>query len=304
MSNLTNDTLNECELMDACGAVKMVLKPKDKDLGGFTVRRLLPTAQLKMIGPWIFFDHMGPASFDPGPGINVRPHPHIGIATVTYLFEGEILHRDSLASVQPIKPGDINLMVSGSGIVHSERERPEATAQARGLNGLQLWFALPAELEEMDPAFYHYPAASVPLVNVDGIPVRVMMGSAYGAQSPVQTFSKTLYLEAVLKRGESLQLPNSEELGLYVVQGHLKAKDTDIPALCMAVFSDTDSVIVTATEESRIAIIGGESLGPRFIEWNFVSSRKERIEQAKNDWKNGQFAKVPGDEEEFISLPS
>ncbi|WP_105188344.1 pirin family protein [Pseudoalteromonas sp. T1lg48] len=307
MSNLTNDTRNDCELMDACGAVKMVLKPKDTDLGGFSVRRLLPTAQLKMIGPWIFFDHMGPASFAPGPGINVRPHPHIGIATVTYLFAGEILHRDSLASVQPIKPGDINLMVSGSGIVHSERERPEATEHARNLNGLQLWLALPKEQEEMEPAFYHYSATSVPLVHIDGVPVRVMMGSAYGVESPVRTFSNTLYLEAVLKPGESLTLPPCAELGLYVVRGHLQAKDTDIPEHCLAVFSDTHDisagVTVTASQDSRIALIGGEPLGKRFIEWNFVSSRKERIDQAKDDWQNGRFAKVPGDEQEFIPLP-
>ncbi|ANQ29359.1 hypothetical protein BA894_23570 [Vibrio natriegens] len=303
MSNLTNETLNECELFDACGAVKMVLKPKDKDLGGFSVRRLLPTAKLKMIGPWIFFDHMGPANFAPGPGINVRPHPHIGIATVTYLFEGEILHRDSLANVQPIKPGDINLMVSGSGIVHSERERPESTSQARTLNGLQLWFALPVEQEEVAPAFYHYPADNLPLVDIDGVPIRVMMGNAYGVKSPVKTFTSTLYLEAVLKPGKSLKLPSCEELGLYVVHGHLIAKDTDIPGQCMAVFSDTNGVVITAREDSRIAIIGGEPIGPRFIEWNFVSSHKERIEQAKDDWQNGRFDKVPGDEQEFIPLP-
>jgi redox-sensitive bicupin YhaK (pirin superfamily) len=286
-----------------CDAVELILQPREKDLGGFSVRRLLPTAQRRTVGPWTFFDHMGPAAFPAGSGINVRPHPHIGIATVTYLFEGEILHRDSLGSLQPIRPGDINLMVAGRGIVHSERERPEVSAVAHRLDGLQLWLALPEAEEERAPAFYHYPAAQVPTVIVDGVTVRVLMGSAYGVASPVATYSETLYLEAHLQAGQSLTLPDAAERAVYVVSGALAAQDTDIPARSMVIFSARPGVVVTATEASRIALIGGAPLGHRYIEWNFVSSRRERVEQAKEDWRAGRFPKVPGDEDEFIPLP-
>lgn len=303
MSNLDKEVNGDCEFDDACGAVRMVLQPRDKDLGGFSVRRSLPTKQVKIIGPWIFFDHMGPATFPAGEGINVRPHPHIGIATVTYLFDGEILHRDSLGNVQPITPGDINLMVSGSGIVHSEREREAITQTEHSVNALQLWLALPEEREEDDPAFHHYPSTSIPAVSVDGVSIRVMMGTAYGVTSPVKTFSKTLYLEAELKQGQSLMLPDCQEMGVYVVHGHLRAKETGIPTHSMAVMDSPKGVVLTAKEDSRIAVIGGDNIGKRFIDWNFVSSRKERIEQAKEDWKQGRFAKVPGDDKEFIPLP-
>ncbi|WP_330961162.1 pirin family protein [Photobacterium sp. 53610] len=303
MSNALKDVEQPCDAIDACGAIQLVLTPKDKDLGGFSVRRLLPTARQKMVGPWIFFDHMGPAHFPAGEGINVRPHPHIGIATVTYLFEGEILHRDSLGNLQPIKPGDINLMVCGQGIVHSERERYEVTSVAHNQHGLQLWLALPVEAEECEPAFYHYPDDNIPALNVQGIPVRVMMGTAFGVTSPVKTFAETLYVEAALEPGQRLTLPMADERAVYVAQGHLKAKDTDLPEHCMAILSPQEGVEIEATEPSRIAIIGGENIGPRFIEWNFVSSRKERIEQAKEDWRHQRFPLVPGDETEFIPLP-
>ncbi|MCH8498537.1 MAG: pirin family protein [Marinobacter sp.] len=304
MSNTLTAAEQNCDALTShCEAIELILAPRKTDLGGFSVRRLLPTAKRKMVGPWIFFDEMGPAEFPAGQGINVRPHPHIGIATVTYLFTGEILHRDSLGSLQAIRPGDINLMVTGRGMVHSERERPEVTAKDHTLHGLQLWLALPAEHEETEPAFHHYPAAEVPSVDVDGVPVRIMMGSAYGATSPVRVFSETLYLEAHLNKGQSLTLPETEERGLYVAKGALMAQDTALPLHSMTVFAPHPGITVTATEDSRIALIGGASVGPRFIEWNFVSSRKERIEQAKNDWRDGRFAKVPGDEEEFIPLP-
>ena len=303
MSNINKDVMGDCELGERCGSVRMVLQPRDKDLGGFSVRRSLPTRQLKTIGPWIFFDHMGPATFPAGEGINVRPHPHIGIATVTYLFDGEILHRDSLGNVQPITPGDINLMVAGSGIVHSERERPEVTQTEHSVNALQLRLALPSDHEEDEPAFHHYPSSSIPAVSVDDVPIRVMMGNAYGVISPVKAFSKTLYLEAELKRGQSLLLPTIEEMGVYVVHGHLLAKDTDMPQHSMVVLDNPQGVVIEATQDSRIAVIGGDSLGKRFIDWNFVSSRKERIEQAKDDWTQGRFAKIPGDDKELIPLP-
>ncbi len=251
---------------------------------------------------------MGPAHFATGgDGINVRPHPpHIGIATVTYLFEGEILHRDSLGSQQPIRPpgGDINLMVAGRGIVHSERERPEITASDHTLHGLQLWLALPEADEETEPAFYHYPGDTVPSVSVDGVQVRVMMGTAFGAASPVKTFADTLYIEAWLKPGgQKLTLPDAEERGLYVAKGKLRAGGTEVPEYSMAVLEAHEGVTVEAIEDTRLALVGGEPLGRRFIEWNFVSSRKERIEQAKDDWQNRRFPIVPGDEEDYIPLP-
>jgi len=305
MSNTLDHAEQHCDsLAPSCAAVELILMPKKTDLGGFSVLRLLPTAKRRMVGPWIFFDHMGPARFSAGSGINVRPHPHIGIATVTYLFEGEILHRDSLGSLQPIRPGDINLMVTGCGMVHSERERPEVTAVDHTLNGLQLWLALPVEHEEVEPAFYHYPQQQVPQVTVDGVPVRVMIGSAYGVTSPVKQFSETLYLEADLRVGQSLILPAAPERAVYVVSGELQAAEaTTLPESSMTVFADQSGVRVTAVRDTRIALIGGAPVGERFIEWNFVSSRRERINQAKEDWRAQRFTKVPGDEEEFIPLP-
>jgi hypothetical protein len=304
MSNTLPTAEQPCEaLASPCSAVELILQSREKDLGGFSVRRLLPTAQCKMVGPWIFFDHMGPARFPAGKGITVRPHPHIGIATVTYLFEGEILHRDSLGSLQPIRPGDINLMVAGRGIVHSERERPEITATEHVLHGLQLWLALPEAFEETEPAFHHYPNATIPAFHVDGVPVRVMMGNAYGVTSPVRQFSETLYLEAHLQAGQTLALPESTERAVYVASGALEAQDTVMPTYSLTVFADHPGIVVQATQPARIAVIGGAPVGDRVIEWNFVSSRKDRIEQAKRDWAAGRFPTVPGDEVEFIPLP-
>lgn len=303
MSIETKEVEHKCDYVEACGAIQLIIKPRDKDLGGFTVRRVLPTAKCKMVGPWIFFDHMGPARFPAGQGINVRPHPHINLATVTYLFEGEILHRDSLGSLQAIRPGDINLMVAGRGIVHSERERPEITTVDHKLHGLQLWLALPQADEEIEPAFYHYPSSEIPAVVVEGVTARVMMGSAYGVTSPVRTFAKTLYVEAHLKPGQTLALPEADERAVYVASGSLRARETEIAEHAMAVFSSEPGVVLEAVSEARIGIIGGEPLGERFIEWNFVSSRQGRIAQAKLDWQTRRFPKVPGDEEEFIPLP-
>lgn len=286
----------------SCQAIDLLIQPRDKDLGGFSVRRVLPTKERRMVGPWIFFDHMGPAEFAAGDGLNVRPHPHINLATVTYLFEGEILHRDSVGSHQAIRPGDVNLMVAGKGITHSERERPEVTAKAHRLHGLQLWLALPEADEEIDPAFYHYPGTDIPSVDVDGVPVRVIMGSAYGVTSPVKVYAETLYVETHLQAGQTLQVPAAQERAVYVAEGELKTDDTTLPEYSMGVFSDVPTIELTATKESRIAIIGGEHLGKRYMEWNFVSSRRERVEQAKSDWKAQTFPKVVGDEDEFIPL--
>ena len=288
----------------ATKAISLLIKPNDKDLGGFSVRRCLPSIGCKSVGPWVFFGHMGPATLAAGPGVDVRPHPHVNLATVTYLFEGEIQHRDSLGSVQVIRPGDINLMVAGRGIVHSERERPERVAQERQLHGLQLWLALPQADEETEPAFHHYPGADIPALVVGDVPVRVLMGSAYGVTSPVKVFAQTLYVEAQLQAGQSLVLPDAPERAVYVAEGGIEVDGAAVSENTMAVLAtETPGVIVRATAPSRIAIIGGENVGKRFIDWNFVSSRKERIEQAKNDWVNRRFPTVPGDEIEFIPLP-
>lgn len=303
MSNLSTSAEHECSLRQGCNAIEMILEPREKELGGFSVRRVLPTIQRRAVGPWVFFDHMGPARFAAGTGIDVRPHPHVNLATVTYLFEGEILHRDSLGSLLAIRPGDINLMVAGSGIVHSERERPEVRGVPHSLHGLQLWLALPEADEEVAPAFYHYPSADIPAATVAGVKLRVMMGSAYGVTSPVKTFADTLYVEAHLQPGQTLALPAAEERAMYVASGTVKVDATDVAEYTMAIITPGSTPVLTATTEARIALIGGEKLGPRYIEWNFVSSRRERIEQAKTDWREGRFPRVPGDEDEFIPLP-
>ena len=306
MSNtdLTEKVGVNCEIQTGCGAVGALIKPKDRDLGGFSVRRVLPNQQLKSIGPWVFFDHMGPATFAAGEGINVRPHPHINIATVTYLFDGEILHKDSIGSVQSIRPGDLNLMVTGSGMVHSERESPEIKNQPHSAHGLQLWMALPEKDEETAPAFYHYPAADIPSTQVDGVLVRVMMGEAFGLRSPVKTFSPTLYIEAQLKAGQTLELPAASQRGLYVVSGEVSFKDTIVTANTMVILKDAAGVILQARQDTQIALVGGSDIGSRYIDWNFVSSRPERIEQAKHDWAAMRFPLIPSDNEEYIPYPS
>jgi redox-sensitive bicupin YhaK (pirin superfamily) len=290
-------------------AVERIIHPHEKNLGEFTVRRSLPSVQQKMVGPWIFFDHMGPATFAAGSGVNVRPHPHINLATVTYLFEGEILHRDSLGSVAAIRPGDINLMVAGSGIVHSERERPEHKAQAHGLHGLQLWLALPEEFEEIDPAFYHYPANSIPTTKINNVAIRVLMGQVFGLKSPVMTYAGTLYFEAQMTTGQRLAFPELgditiNELAIYVASGEVSLNGYALRPYSMVVLKLDEKVELQASSDARIAVIGGETLSKRYVEWNFVSSRKERIEQAKQDWLAGNFPVVPDDSEEYIPLPA
>lgn len=283
--------------------IKHIIEGQEKHLGGFHVRRILPHTKQRMVGPWIFFDHMGPAEFVAGEGINVRPHPHINLATVTYVFEGEILHRDSLGNHQLIRPGEVNLMVAGRGIVHSERERDEIRDKSHKQHGLQLWHALPEKYEEVDPAFYHYSYKHIPTVTIKGIPIRVLMGSAYGVTSPVISFSEILYIEAQLQADQELKLPQATEAAIYVVDGEVSINGEGLQQYHMMTAENYGDLIVTANKQSRIVLIGGEPLGGRHIYWNFASSRKERIEQAKKDWREGRFAKVHGDDKEFIPLP-
>lgn len=298
---LENETI--CRVVEGCDAIQLVIQPKPKDLGGFIVNRCLPATDKRSVGPWIFFDEMGPAIFSSGSGIDVRPHPHINLATVSYLFEGEILHRDSLGTFQKVTPGAVNLMVAGRGIVHSEREAPEVTKQSRRLHGLQLWMALPEELEETDPEFHHYPAEKIPCVDVHGVPVRVLIGRAYGVVSPVKEFYRTLYIEAHLLPGQTLELPNESERGVYIASGELKIKARKYSEKQMIILSEADGVTVTALKPTVIVLIGGEKISSRYMEWNFVSSRIERIEQAKRDWVEDKFPNISGDKDEFIPLP-
>ncbi len=291
----------EPECAGTSGTVALTIVPRERDLGEFAVRRVLPARERRMVGPFIFFDHIGPAELPPGNGIQVRPHPHVCLATVTYLFEGEIIHRDSLGFVQPIRPGAVNLMTAGRGIVHSERAGDDLDQTSR-LHGIQSWIALPDEAEEIDPAFVHHPAGDIPEFERDGVAVRLIMGEAWGQRSPVATYSPTLYLECRVPANAGLRLPREcKEMAVYVVSGEIEIEHCAFPAGVMLVLSANGST-VTALRDTHLMVIGGDPIGKRHIWWNFVASSKERIEQAKSDWREGRFAMVPGDDE-FIPLP-
>jgi redox-sensitive bicupin YhaK (pirin superfamily) len=283
--------------------IDILIEPATKDLGEFTVRRALPDQRRQRVGPFVFFDHMGPAEFPPGTGVNVRSHPHIGLATITYLFEGEILHRDSLGFVQAIRPGEINWMTAGKGIVHSEKVSAELFASGQRLHGLQVWVALPLEHEDAEPRFEHYSADEIPSLNRDGVEIRVVIGSAFDECSPVQTVSETLYVEAIFSPGSSLDLPVTEEQAVYVVDGSIELGGHTVTAGILAVLVDGASATITTTGEAHVMICGGATLeGERIVWWNFVSSSRERLDQAKKDWRDGKFGEVPG-ETDFIPLP-
>jgi len=283
--------------------IKKLLSPNEKDLGGITVRRLLPVIGYKNVGPFVFFDHFGPVDFPPGEGMDVGPHPHIGLSTVTYLFEGEILHRDSLGVVQAIKPGEINLMVSGKGIVHSERTAPEVRAQGQRSHGLQLWLALPDDDEDCEPEFYHYDAADIPELTENGCQLKLLVGEAYALRSPVVTHCPTLYIECRLDAGVNLALPEGvDELGVFVISGQIKAGNDTIEQHQLAIIDTGHLVPLTASGQCHFVVIGGEPQGKRHIDWNFVSTSGEKIEQAKQDWQMGNFPEVPG-ETGSIPLP-
>lgn len=285
------------------GAFELEIEARERDLGGFTVRRVLPAAVRRMVGPFIFFDEMGPAVFPPGQGIDVRPHPHIGLATITYLFEGEIVHRDSLGFERRIQPGAVNLMTAGRGIVHSERTGRDREIEFR-MHGIQSWMALPTASEEIEPAFAHYPADALPARSLGDVELRLIVGYAYGLSSPVAAYSPVFYVEALLPAHSELSLPDEySERAAYIVSGAVACDDERVfsPGTLL-VARPGEPARLRGLSSSRIMLIGGEPLGPRHIWWNFVSSSEERIEQAKSAWRSGGFDRIAGDDE-FIPLP-
>jgi redox-sensitive bicupin YhaK (pirin superfamily) len=285
--------------------IELVIDQRRKDLGGFEVGRVLPFAKRRMVGPFVFFDHMGPVEFQPGfpRNVDVRPHPHIGLSTVTYLFDGEITHRDSVGVTQRIHPGEVNWMTAGSGITHSERFE---TLRADGgkMHGIQAWVALPVEDEEIDPAFHHHGVDDLPTYESGGLWARLVAGEAFGAKAKVQARSPLFYVHWRLQPGAQAQLPAEyPERAAYVAQGVVEVAGQTLQAGQMAVFAPGQPVLFTAVTEAVVMLLGGEPVGPRFIEWNFVSSSQDRIEQAKADWKAGRMKLPDADHDEFIPLP-
>lgn len=286
--------------------IALLLRPKPHDLGDFQVRRVLPAVNQRSVGPFVFFDHLGPVNFAPGSGMDVRPHPHIGLATVTYLFEGEILHRDSLGSVQAIASGDVNWMTAGRGIVHSERASPEKRASGFALHGIQTWVALPLEAEETDPAFHHHPSATLPEWREGEVGLKLIAGTFGAHASPVKTFAPIFYLDTVFDSGGTFSFTaEHDERAVYTVTGELLAGGEIVPPGEMAILSPGIEVGLTAGPGgARAMLLGGAALdAPRHIWWNFVSSSRERIEKAKADWRAMAIGTIPGDDAEFIPLP-
>ena len=286
-------------------AVETVITPQPRDLGGFEVRRVLPSIVRRAVGPFVFLDQMGPATFDAGKGVDVRPHPHIGLATVTYLLKGSILHRDSLGTVQAITPGAVNLMTAGRGIVHSERTAPEVRQHSHPLFGLQLWVALPGSSEEAPPAFAHYAADAIPQGEEANVRVRVVAGEAFGLRSPVESAVPMFFFDIALGAQGAISLPaNHAERALYLIEGHVAVGGVSHAPGQMLVLAPGREVVVRALEPARLVALGGEPLdGPRHLWWNFVSSSKDRIEQAKEDWRRNRFGLPVPQEHEFIPLP-
>jgi redox-sensitive bicupin YhaK (pirin superfamily) len=287
-------------------SIEHVIIPRARDLGNFEVRRALPSAQRQMVGPFIFFDQMGPVMMQSGQGVDVRPHPHIGLSTVTWLFDGMIYHRDSLGSSQAIAPGELNWMTAGKGIVHSERTPEPELSRTRKVFGIQSWVALPKKHEETTPGFEHVAMEALPVIIDRGREVRVIAGNMFGATSPVKIHSDLFYADVKLVAGSSLPLPvEHEERGIYVADGSIQIAGQIFEAGRLLVFRPKDHIIVNAQTDARFMMLGGEPMdGPRHIWWNFVSSSKERIDMAKEEWKRGRFDIVPGDEKDFIPLPA
>ncbi len=289
----------------SCDAIADIIVPRARDLGGFEVRRALPSPRRQMIGPFIFFDQMGPAQFIAGQGIDVRPHPHIGLATVTYLFEGQIFHRDSLGSEVAISPGAVNLMTAGRGIVHSERTAANLRQSGQQIFGIQSWMALPKAHEEDEPAFAHFDAAQLPRIEDGGKRVRLVIGSLYGETSPAIFPHDCFYAEAVLAPGAILPLdPTHEERAVYLASGRIDIAGQSFEGSQMLIFKPGDRISILAESNARLIVLGGEPMdGARHIWWNFVSSSKERIDEAKEEWRQRRFDIVPGDADDFIPLP-
>jgi redox-sensitive bicupin YhaK (pirin superfamily) len=286
-------------------SIELVIPARTRDLGTVAVRRALPFARRRLVGPFIFFDHFGPMVRTPEMNVDVRPHPHIGLATVTYLFAGEILHRDSLGSVQRIRPGDVNWMIAGRGIVHSERTPPELRDSTGVSHGIQSWVALPTDEEEREPSFAHHPGTTVPKTKRDGVELTVVAGTAYGVTAPVTTLSPTLYVHAELAAGSTLVVDDThDERAAYVVQGSVTCDDKPFSPGDMLVFRRGARATLTASDPATVMLVGGGTLpGTRHIDWNFVSSSRERLERAKDDWRQRRFPPIPGDDDEFIPLP-
>jgi redox-sensitive bicupin YhaK (pirin superfamily) len=288
-----------------CDAIELMVVPNARDIDGFQVRRALPTAKRRLVGPFIFFDRMGPAILRAGQALDVRPHPHIGLSTVTYLFDGKIRHRDSLGTEMVIAPGDVNLMTAGRGIVHSERTPEELRGEPMSVSGLQTWLALPDAREEIAPVFENTAAASLPEFDAEGVCGRVVIGAFDGLKSPVNAYSDTLYADIRLDPGARVKIPaDAEERAIYTLSGEVVISGDSFPVERLLVFKPGDEIVVSSNSGAHFMLFGGASLGSkRYIWWNFVSSSRERIEQAKQEWKTGRFDIVPGDEEEFVPLP-
>jgi redox-sensitive bicupin YhaK (pirin superfamily) len=287
------------------GLIELTITPREKDLGGFSVHRVLPFAKRRMVGPFIFLDHMGPAQFAVSQGVDVRPHPHIGLSTVTYLFDGEIMHRDTLGSAQNINSGDVNWMTAGRGIAHSERTNANERAHVNNIHGLQSWVALPKEYEENPPAFYHHAKNTLPEFALNGVMLKVLAGKAYAHEAPVKIYSPLFYVQAKMPAGNRLTLPNEyHERALYLIEGRVRIGNATIEPHSMPVFGSDEDITIDAETPSHFVLLGGDPFPEqRFIWWNFVSTSEERILQAKEDWKTGLFGLIPGDEKEFIPLP-
>jgi redox-sensitive bicupin YhaK (pirin superfamily) len=284
--------------------IELVIDAQRKDLGGFEVGRVLPFHARRMVGPFIFLDHMGPATFQPGMGIDVRPHPHIGLSTVTYLFEGEIMHRDNLGFTQAIRPGEVNWMTAGRGIVHSERSDPSIRIHGGPMHGMQAWVALPNEAEETDPAFHHHEEADLPTYQEGGLWARLIAGSAYGVEAQVPTHSPLFYIHWQMQPGAKGAPPEGHsEIAAYVATGSVEIDGRTLHGGQMAVFAPRARPTITALTGATVMLLGGEPVGPRLIWWNLVSSSQARIDQAKADWRAGRMALPPGDDSEFIPLP-
>jgi len=296
--------MNEDYILSPCQGVSITINPRERDLGELTVRRFLPHSMQRKVGPFVFFDHMGPAEFAPGQGFDIRPHPHVCLATITYLFAGSIVHRDSLGFVQEILPGEVNWMTAGRGIVHSERTGTVARNKGQHLHGLQLWVALPEGSEEVNPEFFHYEKDEIPQWQYEGSTMRLIAGTVFGETSPVRTYSRLFYLDVEIPQSGAVHLPDDySERGVYVISGSVDFGGAHIAAGTMVVFDESASVELTTAGGSRLVMFGGDPITERYLEWNFVASTRARLEQARDDWSNGRFPVIPDDAEEFIPLP-